>query len=204
MIRFLTYNAFLVFLLFSCRSYQYVDAVGVRPENAKEVNTFFLDTTESMVYRAKIDAFSRQINGTVLIKTIAPKEHRVAMVSNFGQTLFDVSIFADSYESHYIAPDLAKKSVVKTMTDIFRTVTEHRFANSALIFTDKQHYPVYIAGDSYYKFKENRVDNIIQVKGSKEQFVIDFTSESDSIPLQIDVQHKKYPLKMNLIFDHQS
>ena len=202
MIRFLTYSAFLVFLLFSCRSYRYADAVGVRPAS-QEINTFFLDTAGSIVYRAKIDAFSRKINGTALIKTLAPQEHRVALVSDFGQTLFDVSISNDDYTSHYIAPDLAKNTVINTVVNIFRTITERRFANSALIFKDKQHYPVYVVEDSYYKFKENKVNSITQVKRLKEEFIVNFTSSGDSIPTHIDVQHKKYPFTMSLVLDQQ-
>lgn len=89
----------------------------------------------------------------------------------------------------------------ETLADIFRIITERRFANAALIFKDKQHYPVYIAGDSYYKLKRNVVDNIVTVRGGREQLVVDFNSPKDAIPEQIEVQHKKYPLKVNLIFE---
>lgn len=201
MIRFLTFSVFVVFFLSSCRSYQYLDAVGVRPENAKEVNTFFLDTGVSLIYRAKVVAFSKQINGSILLKTVSPEEHRVAFVNDFGQTLFDMSIFSDGHKSHFIAPELAKKSIEGSLADIFRIVTERRFANSALIFKDKQHYPVYVAGDSYYKLKRNVVDNIVTIKGGREQFVVDFKSPKDAVPEQIEVHHKKYPLTMKLVFE---
>jgi len=203
MIRFLSYSIFIVALCFSCRSYQYPDAVGIRPENAKEVNTFFLDTSKTLVYRTKIDVFKKHINGSSIVKTVAPTEHRVALVNDFGQTLFDISILTDSYMVHYIAPDIAKPRVEKLIVNIFRTITERRFANSALIFREKQHYPVYVVGDSYYKLKGNVVDNIVGIKGAKEEFVVDFNSNDDSVLTQIDVQHKKYPLKINMVLDNQ-
>ncbi|WDF68485.1 hypothetical protein PQ465_19590 [Sphingobacterium oryzagri] len=199
--RFLIFSLFLVLFLTSCGSYQYPHAVGIRDSHVQVLNTYYTDTTRSFVYKADVEAFGKKLGGSLLIATVAADVHRVALVSDFGQTLIDISLFPDRQVVHYVMDDLNKRMLVNELADVFRTLTEQRHASSALIFMDKQHYPVYAANDVYYTVEERQVTNMLRVKGKKERFVIAFDQVKKDIPTRINIQHKKYPMMMNFTLD---
>lgn len=201
--RFLTYSFFLLLFFVSCGTYRYPNASGIRESEPKELNNYYIDTAQAFVYRAKLNAFKKDINGNLMVQTLARNEHRVALVSDFGQTLFDVSISPDEYELHYAMHDLNKRIVVREIVNIFRTMTEQRHATSAVMFANQQHYyPVYVVDNCYYVLKERKVERIQQAKGAKEHLTIVYREWNDEdIPTSIAIEHKKFPLTMNLTLD---
>ncbi|PRD48905.1 hypothetical protein [Sphingobacterium haloxyli] len=203
MSRFLTCNFFLLFFFVSCGTYQYPNASGIRGSAPKELNNYYIDTAQTLVYRAKLDAFKKHINGSLLVKTLGRNEHRVALVSDFGQTLFDVSVLPDGYELHYAMHDLNRRMIVKEVVNIFRTMTEQRYATSAVMFANQQHYyPVYVVDNCYYVIKERRVERIQQIKGAKEHLTILYSEWSEEdMPTSIVAEHKKFPLTIALTLD---
>ena len=200
--RFLTFSFFLL-LFVSCGTYRYPDASGVRESAPVELNNYYTDTAQTFVYRAKLNASKKDINGSLMVKTLGRNDHRIALVSDFGQTLFDVSIFPDGYELHYAMHDLNKRMIVKEIVDIFRTMTEQRHATSAVMFANQQHYyPVYVVDDAYYVVKERRVERIQQAKGANERFTIVYREwNGEGIPKGITVEHKKFPITIDLALD---
>lgn len=203
--QFLTCSFFLLILFASCGTYRYPEASGIRASAPQEVNAYYSDTARSFVYRAKLKAFETDVNGSLLIKTITPNEHRIALVSDFGQTLFDVSVSPDEHELHYAMHELNKGTVVREIANVFRTMTAQRHATSALMFVDQQHYyPVYLVDNCYYVLKERKVERITQVKRSKEHLLIRYREwNEDDVPVSIAVEHKKFPLTIDLTLDEE-
>lgn len=199
-------NRFLIFssaILFfgSCVGYQYPNAVGIRESHVQTLNNYYIDTTKSHVYKAEVEAFGNKLNGNLLISTVSPAVHRVALVSDFGQTMVDISLFPDRQILHYAMDDLNKRVLISEIADMFRTLTEQRHAETALIFMDKQHYPVYAVNDVYYTVEERHVSQIVRVKGKKERFSITFDRVKAGVPAQVRVKHNKYPIDMGFTLD---
>ncbi len=201
MIRFLIYSSFVFLSLGSCRSYQYPNAVGIRESHQQELNNYYVDSTHTYVYRSQIQAFGKDVHGNLVIRTIAPDVHRVALLSDFGQTLFDVSIFPDRYVLHAAMADLNKKMLVKEVVRIFRTLTERRYAQQALIFMDKQHYPVYTVDDRFYSMEERHLARIAVAQSGRERFVISFVDVQGKLPKEVAIEHRKYPFVMQFTLD---
>jgi len=201
--RFLTYSFFLLLFFASCGAYRYPNASGIRESATQELNNYYIDTAQTFVYRAKLHVFKKDMNGNLIVKTLTRNEHRVALVSDFGQTLFDVSLSPDGYELHYAMHDLNKRRVVREIVDIFRTMTTQRHATSAVMFANQQHYyPVYVVDNSYYVLKERRVERIQQTKGTKEHLAIIYREwNPEDIPTSIAIEHKKFPITINLTLD---
>ncbi len=201
--RFLTFSFFLLFFFVSCGTYRYPNASGIRESAPKELNNYYLDTAQTYVYRAKLNAFKKDINGSLMVKTLGRNEHRIALVSDFGQTLFDVSISPNEHELHYAMHDLNKRMVVREIVHIFRTMTAQRYATSAVMFANQQHYyPVYVVDNCYYVLKERKVERIQQAKGAKEHLTIVYREwNAGNIPTKIAVEHKKFPLTIDLALD---
>src|SRR5690606_15168108 len=133
--RFLTYSFFLLLFFASCGAYRYPNASGIRESATQELNNYYIDTAQTFVYRAKLHVFKKDMNGNLIVKTLTRNEHRVALVSDFGQTLFDVSLSPDGYELHYAMHDLNKRRVVREIVDIFRSMTKQRHDPSAVMFS---------------------------------------------------------------------
>ncbi|WP_437919192.1 hypothetical protein [Sphingobacterium sp. LRF_L2] len=198
---FLIFSSVFLLVLTSCGSYRYPESSGVRNIAPKELNNYYADTSKSFVYRAKIEAFGCDVNGSLLIKTVQPDVHRVALVSDFGQTLLDVTLFPYTYTKHYAMDDLDRSVVVKEIVDIFRVLTERRFSSEALIFMDKQRFPVYLAKDSYYTFENRQMLNISRVKGKKEHFLVSFRNIQGLSVEEVSIEHRRFPITMHLVLD---
>ncbi|KGE14837.1 hypothetical protein [Sphingobacterium deserti] len=203
MMRFLIYSVALLVLSSSCATFKFPNAVGMRESTQQELNNFYLDTTQTYVYRFKMQAFKQAQNGNLLIEAVSPETHRIALVSDFGQTLFDMSIYPERYDVHYVMPDMNKKLLLNEVADIFRTLTTRRYAESALLFMDKQHFPVYVVGDSYYTLQERHVAQILQTKNGKERFKVAFLNVEQRIAKSIHVTHSKYPITLDFELDRK-
>lgn len=203
--RFLTCSFFLLLFFASCGTYRYPNASGVRESQPQAVNSYYIDTAQSFVYRAKLQAFEKNVNGNLLIRAVAHNEHRIALVSDFGQTLFDVTVSPDGHVLHYAMHDLNKRTLVGEIANVFRTMTTQRYATSALMFAGEQdYYPVYMVDDCYYVLKERRVERITQVKRGKEYLFVYYQAWNDSnVPVRVAVEHKKYPLSLDLVLDEE-
>lgn len=203
--RFFTCSFFLIFVFASCGTYQYPNASGIRASPPKEINSYYIDTAQSYAYQAKLQIFRSDIKGSLSIKTIARNKHRIALVSDSGQTLFDVSVLPEAHNLHYAAPGLNKRLVVREITNIFRTMTAQHHATSALMFADQQqYYPVYMVDNCYYVLKDRKVERITQVKGSKEYVSIHYRAwDENDVPVSISVEHNRFPLTMDLALDEE-
>ena len=203
MIRFSIISFLVSVVLVSCSTYKYPASSGIRAIDAKEVNTYYTDTSQAYVYRARLHAFKKEINGNLLVKNIHPDTHRIALVSDFGQTLFDISVFPESHVVHYAMADLNKKRVVSEVASLFRALTARRFATQSLIFPAQQYFPVYVAETDYFVFEEQGLTEIKHTKGSKEHFVVRFEEIEEDRPLQVKIAHKRFPIMLSLQLDKE-
>lgn len=202
---FLTYSFFVLLLLASCGTYRYPNASGIREMAPEEVNSYYIDTARSFVYRAKLQAFRKDVNGSLLIKPLGREGCRVALISDFGQTLFDISIQPNGHELHYAMHDLNKRALVSEIASVFRIMTAQQHPISALMFADQAYYyPVYVADDCYYLMKGRKVERITQVKRAKEYVLIYYRDwNTAGVPTEVAVEHRKFPLAIDLVLDEE-
>ncbi|GHE40666.1 hypothetical protein [Sphingobacterium griseoflavum] len=175
----------------------------MRTSHQQEVNNYYTDTTHTWVYRSQIQAFGKDMTGHLIIRAMAPNTHRLALVSDLGQTILDVSVFPDRHELHAAMADINKKILVKELAWVFRSLTERRYVQNALIFMDKQHYPVYVVDDHFYSMEERHLADIVVTKNGKERFHVSFDDVQRKLPKNITIQHKKYPVAIQLKLDEK-
>ena len=200
---FLSISFLVIIFLCSCSSYKFPNATGSRVIPTTAVNSYFIDTAQTSIYRCKINAFKKDLNGTLVIKTLSADEHRVALLSDFGQTVFDISILPNSYEAHYVMDDLNKKLLLKELSSLFRTLTQQQYSQESLLFAETQHWPVYVVGKSYYQYKERQLSLITWVLRNKARAEIAFTDFNGAQAQTIHIAHKRFPLTIELLFDAQ-
>ena len=75
---------------------------------------------EEYLYRATITAYAHTLNGLLATKITADNMWRVALTTDFGNTLFDFENQSGKIKTNYITPDLNKKIITRTLTTDFK------------------------------------------------------------------------------------
>ncbi|MGK7648476.1 hypothetical protein ACSQ7D_00480 [Capnocytophaga sp. G1920] len=75
---------------------------------------------EEYLYRATITAYGHTFSGLLATKITADNMWRVALTTDFGNTLFDFENQSGKIKTNYITPDLNKKIIIRTLTTDFK------------------------------------------------------------------------------------
>ena len=73
---------------------------------------------EEYLYRTTITAYGHTFSGLLAAKITADNMWRVALTTDFGNTLFDFENQSGKIKTNYITPDLNKKIVIRTLTKV--------------------------------------------------------------------------------------
>ena len=82
---------------------------------------------EEYLYRATITAYGHTFSGLLVAKITADNTWRVALTTDFGNTLFDFENQKGNIKTNYITPDLNKKIVIRTLTTDFQKLLQTHF-----------------------------------------------------------------------------
>ena len=82
---------------------------------------------EEYLYRATITAYGHTFSGLLATKITADNMWRVALTTDFGNTLFDFENQSGKIKTNYITPDLNKKIVIRTLTTDFQKLLQTHF-----------------------------------------------------------------------------
>ncbi|EHO15538.1 hypothetical protein [Myroides odoratimimus] len=113
------------FLAVSCKSikldYIYTDNF-ITQESVIE-NSYFATLGEEHIFRANMTVFKHELSGLLVVKRMDENQHRVVMTSDFGNTLFDFSIYSDRYVVNYVMSDIDKKLILNILAKDFQLFT---------------------------------------------------------------------------------
>ena len=82
---------------------------------------------EEYLYRATITAYGHTFSGLLAAKITADNTWRVALTTDFGNTLFDFENQNGKIKTNYVTPDLNKKIVINTLTTDFQKLLQTHF-----------------------------------------------------------------------------
>lgn len=127
-------------LLFSCKSFQVeqLPKEAYQPNNTEVTNNYFATVGQEHLFRANISVFKRELSGLLVVKRIDDSLHRVVLTSDFGNTLFDFSIYKDHHEVNYVMKDLDRKLILNILANDFSYLTETTYALSSVAHTQEQ------------------------------------------------------------------
>ena len=75
---------------------------------------------EECLYRTTITAYGHTFSGLLAAKITADNTWRVALTTDFGNTLFDFENQKGKIKTNYITPDLNRKIIIRTLTTDFK------------------------------------------------------------------------------------
>ncbi|HLV43249.1 MAG TPA: hypothetical protein VKY37_13290 [Brumimicrobium sp.] len=122
---FLVINAF-VFSLSSCKHYV-VKGKVIETGDEKFTVPYFNTSQKEYFYNADIKVFGNSIKGILVVKKLEGKRKRLALLSEFGNTLFDFEMVDDNVNVIYIMEDLNKKVIVKKLKKYFQLLVNSEF-----------------------------------------------------------------------------
>ena len=124
---------------------------------------------EEYLYRATTTAYGHTFSGLLAAKITADNTWRVALTTDFGNTLFDFENQSGKIKTNYITPDLNRKIIIRTLTTDFKHLLK-----------------------THWQVTQKYTNGIIEVQQSKDEndAVYLFTSGTN-LSKQLNMQGKK-------------
>jgi len=202
MIRVLIISIFSL-LAFSCKSIKIDDIPKDNYVSNEAVieNTYFATIGEEHIFRANITVFKNELSGLLVVKRIDDQLHRVVLTSDFGNTLFDFSIYKDKYVANYVMSDMNKKFILNILAKDFQLFTAAHLPVSKKIVDGQQ--VVYLG--SYNKLKTvviwdtplERVSRLIYGTPNKAKASYNYTKSEEGKPI-LSIEHYNFPMSIKL------
>ncbi|WP_353117833.1 hypothetical protein [Myroides odoratus] len=188
-------------LLFSCKSYH--GPVANKEDYTKGtytvVNNYFATIGEEHIFRAHIQIFKKEVSGLLVVKRMDEHVHRVVLTSDFGNTLFDFSIYKDKpYTVNYVMPDLDKKLILNFLAKDFSYLVEDTYALTGK--ATQGNTTVY--SGTYKKKKafvvvnqQEDVTTVIAANARKPKIVFNYATKEGEV---LEIKHENFPLEIQL------
>lgn len=191
--------SFLGLFACACQSYYGYDLTKRDFVKADTVvaNTFFSKVGDEHIFRAEIKAFGREIKGLCVIKKINDSLHRVVLTSDFGNTLFDFSIYEDRYEHNFVMPDLDRKIIVNTLgkdflyflKNSYRTTQKASVKNKAVYESIHKGKRILLVVDKH----TSKVEEVVWSSTVKPKVLFKYDINQTG---HFSIQHKNFPLEI--------
>lgn len=121
---FLLINFILIFC--SCTGYKIIGKEVISQKEWQEVY-YFSDKNVDYLFRIQLQAFGNTFGGILAIKKLGNQHHRVAVLTDFGNTFFDFEFIGTEIKVHYVMPDFNKKVIVKKLAHYFQLLVYERY-----------------------------------------------------------------------------
>ena len=150
---------------------------------------------EEYLYRATITAYGHTFSGLLVAKITADNTWRVALTTDFGNTLFDFENQSGKIKTNYITPDLNRKIIIRTLTSDFKhllkthwQVTQKYINNNTIVVEQSKD-----GNDAVYLFTSGtNLSQQLNMQGKK--LYTTFTYNSNNIT----IEHHTFTIKIVL------
>ncbi|WP_276681625.1 hypothetical protein [Empedobacter brevis] len=199
MLRFLILSLFILTLTSCGTTYKIPGTQEKNKEEQQIVNPYFNQINKEYSYRFNITFMKKEMKGNFVVKKLGEDSHRTVMTSDFGNTLFDLSISQDKYILHYAMPDLNKKVVVKTLAEDLQTILKNDFQLDERIKTSTN--IILKSEDVSLIFDPNETNyfhELVRLKNNKIKTINQFSSNQSDFPEKIFIKHNHFNLSIEL------
>ena len=184
--------------LFACKSYKVDGELVSKGVEQTVVLPFFNKTDFEYLYSGRIEAYGNSLSGILVVKKISDSQKRVALLSDFGNTLMDFKIENGEAEVNYILDDLNKKIIVKKLKKYFELLVNSNYPVETIYEKDGNKIYTSELQSKRIKLFENTSGSIQQVKQVsrlKEKVEVEYFSSSD-IADSIHFKSNEIPFEM--------
>lgn len=192
----------LVFLFASCKHLK-IDGSLIQSESDTYTVPFFNSENAEYLYASKINVYGNSINGLLVIKKIGEGHKRLALLTDFGNTLLDIEFIGEEIKVNYVVEDLNKKVIINQLKKNFQLllhsdyqVNEVYKVESGKVLTSKfqkKHVFLYLdaEGNLTRLRQANSVKNKIEIKYFGEDINADsIVFSSFQLPLEVILEKR--------------
>ncbi|RFC54920.1 hypothetical protein [Brumimicrobium aurantiacum] len=187
-------------ILTSCTHYK---PIGEKVANEKSIysSPYFNEIDGEFLFDAKMQVFGNDLNGILVIKTIDENKKRLALISDFGNTLLDFEFVNDEVNVIYIMDDLNKKLVIQMLENYFQLIIHPSFTiKKTYLAEEGKTYISKLQGKRIFLYV-NKEDQLVYLKQSsifRDKVGVYFYAKSTQIET-IQFESFELPIKINLI-----
>lgn len=192
-----------IFLLFvSCKSFVPEGAIPKETNKVQVENTYFSDSEKDYIYRAQVEAYGNEFGGIFILKKIKDDLHRIVLTTNFNFKMLDVEVSQTIFKVNFIAEQLDRKTILKTLEKDFKTLLKPSF--EVVETYQNQHSLIYKStkrGRNYFIFKNKetaQLEKILETNRIKEKVNFSFQGNDTTFAQSINIHHKDLNLKIHL------
>lgn len=188
----------LLLSLFACKSYRVDGELVSKDVEQTLVLPYFNETDFEYLYSGKIEAYGNSLNGILIVKKISDSEKRVALISDFGNTLMDFKIKNGEVEVKYVLEGLNKKIIVKKLKKYFQLLVNSKYNVEAIYEKDGGKIYTSKLQSKRVKLFENSdgsIHKLKQVSRLKKKVEIEYFSNSD-VADSIHFKSNEIPFEM--------
>lgn len=98
---------------------------------------YFNTDQKEYLYNAKIRAFDNTIKGILAVKKIGENHKRLALLSDFGNTLLDFEFIQNEVKINYIMEDLNKRMIVNKLKKYLQLLVHSDFGIKKMFKSDE-------------------------------------------------------------------
>lgn len=189
----------LIFLSTSCKHLK-VDGERVEVDgNVFEV-PYFNEDDKDYLYSAKIIAYGNEMSGLLVIKKIGHEHKRLALLTDFGNTLLDMEFVNEEIKINYVVEDLDRKLILNQLKKNFQLLLHSKYLlkqrykiDEGEVLTSefqKKHVFLHVSEKGYLK-------KLIQAGTFKKKAEINYSGENKTAEL-IHFTSNKLPLEVIL------
>lgn len=128
----------IAFSVSSCRHYK-VSGTKVISEFKHITLPYFNVIGEEFIFNAKIDVYGNQLSGILVIKKMDDHRKRLALLSEFGNTLLDFEFINNEINVIYIMDDLDRKIIVSKLKKYFQLLVHSEYKVKKQFETEDGH-----------------------------------------------------------------
>lgn len=189
-------------MLVSCKSYVPHNAELTINELRLVENQYFSDPELDYVYRAHISAYSNEFSGVFIVKKITKDQHRVVLTTDFGFKLLDVELSQSRFKIHFIAEQLDRKLIRKTLERDFKLLLKPSFTVYETYTSER--FDIYKSKDNkrfHYVMISNSsglLEKVMETTNIKEKVSFHFFAKKNTFADSILVEHRDIDLKIKL------
>lgn len=197
----LTMLLLLVSLAFGCGSSPVKGLTEAEPDRETIKNPYFADASADYVYRTKISVYGNELGGILIAKKLGDTLHRIALTTDFGNTLLDVSIGEKSFKVNSVVEELDRKILLKTLEEDFRLLLKTEFPVNSQFGQGAEKWYASAKNDETYwlQLSENGgLSTVVKGSGRSEKFRVLFQSKNNTFAEKITIRHSNLKLVLEL------
>lgn len=193
--------------MLSCNYGKYGALEPVESKLEEEKVKVFSSSFQKVLYKASLEAFSKNMGGLLFIKKDTNSNYRMVFTTEMGLTLFDMEYVDTGYVVHKSLPQLEKYGILDLIKEDMSILLQTNVSLQTAGYYESKHANGPIAKftiDSkrsqfyYFDSKQEFIEKIEKSRGARKRIEMTLSKQVDGAPADIYIKHHGKNLKMEL------